>query len=117
MVVCDVSCGSGDDDGSETGPALSYEYIANNRAFIGGSVIYNPTGTHNQIESGTIIVVRMGHLNSKRELTNKIYDIDYTTSDKVEVNITDNASFDITSGTAKSDYQDGADNSVIWAKD
>lgn len=106
LVICGVSCSSGDDDdSSKPRPALSYEYIANNRAFIGGSVIYNPDGTNNQLEPGTIIGVRLGVLSPKLELTNQISGVDYDSGTPVVVDVNDNASFSVSGGSVTSAYK------------
>ena len=56
------SCDSGSDDASPVQQPLSYEYITNNRGFIGGSLIWNPTGVGSQLSAGTKVGVRLGKL-------------------------------------------------------
>ena len=60
------SCDSGSDDASPVQQPLSYEYITNNRGFIGGSLIWNPTGVGSQLRAGTKVGVRLGKLEKKK---------------------------------------------------
>ncbi len=45
---------------------LSYEYITNNRGFISGSLIWNPTGVGSQLSAGTKVGVRLGKLEKRQ---------------------------------------------------
>ncbi len=108
----DLSSGSNVSSDNEKTPAsssLSYDYITKNRSFIGGSLIYNPTGFNNQLESGTKIGVRLGTLQGIEQPVTKISGIDYSSPhQEVEINLNEDdslSSISIDGASLKSDYQ------------
>ncbi len=61
------SCSNDDDTSSSNSQeSLSYDYITKNRGFIGGSLIYNPSGTGSQLSAGTKVGIRLGKLDEKK---------------------------------------------------
>lgn len=75
------SCSNGSDDSSSNDTsqeALSYDYLTKNRGFIGGSLIYNPSGTGSQLAAGTKVGIRLGKLEQK---DSKLSDLSNLTAD------------------------------------
>lgn len=66
--ACSNSSGSYDQTGY-SGP-FNYKFLTANRGFIGGSLIWTPTGTGAQISSGTKIGVRIGKLTKTNDNVN-----------------------------------------------
>lgn len=61
LILPSCSNGSGGSD-SEYNPSMSYSFLTANRCYIGGSLIWNPSGKAGQLSAGTKIGVRIGHL-------------------------------------------------------
>ncbi|MBQ7159756.1 MAG: hypothetical protein IJS09_10120 [Treponema sp.] len=88
MVLGVSSCSSDDNDnGGAVDPALSYNYITRNRGYIGGSVIYNPTGTNNQLEPGTKLGIRLGFLQSDFATVTELNNIDFDSDSEININV------------------------------
>ncbi len=66
LAVVFSSCSNGTSDGGQATP-LNYEYLTANRCYIGGSLIWNPSGKGGQLSAGTKIGVRIGKLNKIEE--------------------------------------------------
>lgn len=67
LLACFSSCSNDDDSSSgNSQESLSYDYITKNRGFIGGSLIYNPSGTGSQLSAGTKVGIRLGKLDEKK---------------------------------------------------
>ncbi len=75
-----VGCGDGDDDddGGDTN-RYSFANISVGRAYIGGSLIYNPGGNYSHLSAGTVVAVREGRLKVKGTETVDVYNEDTTT--------------------------------------
>ena len=85
-----TSCSDVDSDSGSSGgvnSSLSYDYVTRNRGFIGGSVIYNPDGTNNQIEVGTKIGLRLGFLKSNFDTVYQLDDPTYEGGSVINVEV------------------------------
>ena len=56
------SCSNGSSGDSEYKSPMNYTFLTANRCYIGGSLIWNPSGKAGQLSNGTKIGVRIGHL-------------------------------------------------------
>ena len=101
LVLGVTACSSSGDDDDNNEPALSYTYVTRNRGFICGSVIYNPDGTNNQLESGTKIGIRLGYMNASYETVTQLDNVDFDTTD-VEVTLDENNNQTIAGGVTTS---------------
>ncbi|MBQ8014039.1 MAG: hypothetical protein IJ257_06570 [Treponema sp.] len=101
LVISSVACTNDDDIVEAAGDsALSYNYVTRNRGYIGGSVIYNPGGANNQLESGTKLGIRLGFLTKSYETVTLIEGVDYDTEDKIVIDVDSNDSMSFSQGSA-----------------
>lgn len=56
------SCSNGSSGDGEYKSPMNYTFLTANRCYIGGSLIWNPSGKAGQLSNGTKIGVRIGHL-------------------------------------------------------
>lgn len=56
------SCSNGSSGDGEYKSPMNYTFLTANRCYIGGSLIWNPSGKAGQLSAGTKIGVRIGHL-------------------------------------------------------
>lgn len=99
-----VSCSDDveENNGGSSEPALSFNYVTKNRGFIGGSVIYNPNGTNNQLEAGTKLGIRLGYLQTNYATVTQLEGVDFDSTDEITIDIDENGGQTITGGTVTS---------------